>query len=113
MGLNKPTLPVIIFSMEPRFGDSSVPTTSFTVVRLLSHAAEQLYTRAGAVSSVAGRVWLVQALECLPPPPLHQSQTLPRSLKPEVSPTFEGRDLFQLLSAMCDLKNLSTVVIRL
>ena len=71
------------------------------------------YTRQRCVQrTLAGRVWLVQALNCLPPSPLHESQTLPRSLKPEVSPAFEGRVLFQQLLALCDLKKLSSVVVR-
>ena len=64
------------------------------------------YTRQRCVQrTLAGRVWLVQAPDCLPPSSLQQSQTLPRSLKPEVSPAFEGRVLFQLLSTLSDLKN--------
>ena len=59
-----------LFSMESRgrFGDSSVPSTSFTVVWLLSHAG-QLYTRAPALCPApSGRSGLVGPLllDCLP-----------------------------------------------
>ena len=61
---------------------------------------------------VAGRVLLVGPLVLFTTISLsRKAKPCQRSLKPEVSPAFEGRILSQLLSSLGDLKKLSTLFV--